>query len=55
MKFAEDYYPNEILLQNPDGSITGFVNERYCSKCKTWYSGTEECPKCGKINNRIMA
>jgi hypothetical protein len=50
MKFAEDYYPKEILIKNPDGSITGFVNERHCSRCNTWYSDTVKCPKCGKIN-----
>lgn len=55
MKFAEDYYPNEFWVENTDGSVAGFVNERYCSKCNTWYSGTEECPKCGTINNRIIS
>lgn len=47
MKFEEDFYPVEFLVQNPDGSITGFVNERHCRKCGRWYSNeVEECPYC---------
>ena len=56
MKFEEDFYPVEFLVQNPDGSITGFVNERHCRKCGRWYSNeVEECPYCGTKNNCLLA
>ena len=28
--------------------------ERICSRCHEGYSGQEECPKCGKKNDRTM-
>lgn len=52
MKFAEDYYPKEFICTLPGYEYPR--PERICSRCYTGYSGQEECPKCGKKNDRTI-
>ena len=42
----------EFMCTNP--GLEYHYPERICSRCHEGYSGQEECPKCGKKNDRTM-
>lgn len=52
MKFEEDYYPKEFMMTTP--GVEYPRPERICTRCLIGYSGQEECPKCGRKNEKTI-